>query len=138
MAGSDQTWERDVQGGTTAIELSPSGFVERLSVIIPPPRAKPIIYRGVLAASLCGGQLVLRCMVVGQAVFTSWPGSSAPRGRGAGAAGCGCRGRRRGEEERQARPDSGRGEAVEALRVGSERVVADRREAFMLPIPGYG
>ena len=37
--------------GTTAIELSPSVFVERLSAIIPPPRARPIIYRGVLAAN---------------------------------------------------------------------------------------
>jgi len=37
--------------GTTAIELSPSELVERLSAIIPPPRANTIIYRGVLAGN---------------------------------------------------------------------------------------
>ena len=37
--------------GTTALELSPLEFVERLVAIIPPPRANTIVYRGVLAGN---------------------------------------------------------------------------------------
>ena len=84
----------------------------------------------------------LRYVVVGQAVFASWPGSSAQRGRRrtmarsrtGGRHRAGTRGRRAGvrllgarrsgggAEERQAWPDSGPGAVAEVLRVGSERV----------------
>ena len=35
--------------GTTSIELSPAELVEKLSALVPPPRANMIVYRGVLA-----------------------------------------------------------------------------------------
>ena len=57
------------------------------------------------------------------------------RGRRAGVRLPGARRGGGGAPERQAWPDSGRFAVVEALRVGPERVQADRREAFMLPIP---
>ena len=43
--------KRTFSDGTSAIELSPCEFVEKLAALIPPPRAHLVIYSGVLAAN---------------------------------------------------------------------------------------
>jgi hypothetical protein len=44
--GPRLTWS----DGTTAIDLSPLEFVEKLAAIVPPPRVNQVRYHGVLAA----------------------------------------------------------------------------------------
>ena len=52
VVGLKRAWS----DGTTALELSPSELVEKLTALVPPPHANQVIYRGVLAgkASLRG------------------------------------------------------------------------------------
>jgi hypothetical protein len=45
VVGLKRAWS----DGTTSIELSPAELVEKLSALVPPPRANLIVYRGVLA-----------------------------------------------------------------------------------------
>ena len=47
VIGMKRVWS----DGTSAIEMTPGEFVEKLAALVPPPRSNTIVYRGVLAGN---------------------------------------------------------------------------------------